>query len=398
MTKHIKSRVRKAPPRIRGDNSALGLFLGDSFDSLSVSGYSSLLQSPDAATGIAVTASIIGASTIQLMRNGKAGDVREKNELSRFIDVTPYSLSTRKTFVEWIVTQMLSTGNAFVLPVTQGGKLADLVPMPGASVNATADNSYQVLWKGNAFEPGEVLHFPFNIDPAQPWRGRGVTIQLRDVLQNLKQAAATTNRFMADKWKPSVIVKVDAMADEFSSEAGRKRLAEQYLSEDETGAPWIIPADLIDVQQVKPLTLADLAINETVDLDRKTVAAALGVPPFIIGAGAYNQPEYNNYIRRMVVPLATTIAQELTKKLLLSPEMYFKFSTRKLYSYTLTELADVGDAQYVRGLMSGNEVRDWLDLGPIDGLEELVMLENYIPADMIGNQKKLKGDSDDGNE
>lgn len=398
MTKHIKSRVREAPPRIRGDNSALGLFLGDSFDSLSVSGYSSLLQSPDAATGIAVTASIIGASTIQLMRNGKAGDVREKNELSRFIDVTPYSLSTRKTFVEWIVTQMLSTGNAFVLPVTQSGKLADLVPMPGASATATADNSYQVLWKGNVFEPGEVLHFPFNVDPAQPWRGRGVTIQLRDVLQNLKQAAATTNRFMADKWKPSVIVKVDALADEFSSEAGRKRLAEQYLSEDETGAPWIIPADLIDVQQVKPLTLADLAINETVDLDRKTVAATLGVPPFLIGVGAYNQPEYNNYIRRMVVPLATTIAQELTKKLLLSPEMYFKFSTRKLYSYTLTELADVGDAQYVRGLMSGNEVRDWLDLGPIDGLEELVMLENYIPAEMIGNQKKLKGDSDDGNE
>lgn len=398
MTKHIKSRVRKALPRIRGDNSALGLFLGDSFDSLSVSGYSSLLQSPDAATGIAVTASIIGASTIQLMRNGKAGDVREKNELSRFIDVTPYSLSTRKTFVEWIVTQMLSTGNAFVLPVTQGGKLADLVPMPGASANATADNSYQVLWKGNVFEPGEVLHFPFNVDPSQPWRGRGVTIQLRDVLQNLKQAAATTNRFMADKWKPSVIVKVDALADEFSSEAGRKRLAEQYLSEDETGAPWIIPADLIDVQQVKPLTLADLAINETVDLDRKTVAATLGVPPFLIGVGAYNQPEYNNYIRRMVVPLATTIAQELTKKLLLSPEMYFKFSTRKLYSYTLTELADVGDAQYVRGLMIGNEVRDWLDLDPIDGLEELVMLENYIPAEMIGNQKKLKGDSGDGNE
>lgn len=398
MTKHIKSRVRKAPTRIRGDNSALGLFLGDSFGSLSVSGYSSLLQSPDAATGIAVTASIIGASTIQLMRNGKAGDVREKNELSRFIDVTPYSLSTRKTFVEWIVTQMLSTGNAFVLPVTQGGKLADLVPMPGASANATTDNSYQVLWKGNVFEPSEVLHFPFNVDPAQPWRGRGVTIQLRDVLQNLKQAAATTNRFMADKWKPSVIVKVDALADEFSSEAGRKRLAEQYLSEDETGAPWIIPADLIDVQQVKPLTLADLAINETVDLDRKTVAATLGVPPFLIGVGAYNQPEYNNYIRRMVVPLATTIAQELTKKLLLSPEMYFKFSTRKLYAYTLTELADVGDAQYVRGLMSGNEVRDWLDLGPIDGLEELVMLENYIPAEMIGNQKKLKGDSGDGNE
>lgn len=379
--------------RSASTNALQAFFLSaDGFDSLGVHGYSSLISSPDVASAVGVIADVVSSATIHLMKNSNEGDVRVKNELSKFMDIHPYSLGTRKTFISWIVTTMLTTGdgNAFVLPVTRNGYLEDLVPMPYAcAIGTDADSRYVVRWQGQQFGPNEVLHFPLRPDPHRPWLGRGVRVQLKDVLQNLRQSAATTNSFLSDKWKPSVIVKVDALSDEFSDQAGRRKLLDEYIANQTAGEPWVIPADLMDVTTVKPLSLSDLAISDNVELDKRAVAAAFGVPPFTIGVGSYDQDEYNNFIRRTVIPIANGIAQELTKKLLISPDMFFRFNTRKLYAYSLEQLASVGDAQYVRGIMTGNEVRDWLDLGPKDGLDELYMLENYIPVGKAGEQKKL---------
>lgn len=362
-----------------------------SFDeSLAVRGYRTLLESPDVASAVDAMADIVGNATIHLMRNTSAGDVRVKNELSKFMDIHPYSLGTRAGFIGWIVTEMVTQGNAFVLPVYSNGYLDDLIPMPDAWPQPLGSGeNYEVHWGTFTFRPDQVLHFITRPDPKLPWMGRGVKIQLKDVLRNLRQSAATTNSFLSDKWKPSCVVKVDALADEFSGADGRRKLLDEYIAGQEAGEPWVIPSELMDIVQMKPLSLADLAISDNVEIDKRAVAAAMGVPAFLIGVGSYNQDEYNNFIRRKITPLANAIAQELTKKLLLSPDMYFRISDRKLYAYSLTELAQVADDQYIRGLMTGNEARDWLNLPPLEGLDELVILENYIPRGMIADQKKL---------
>jgi HK97 family phage portal protein len=228
-----------------------------------------------------------------------------------------------------------------------------------------------------------------NPDPRQPWCGQGFRVALRDVARNLAQARETENAFMSSKWKPSLIIRADSSVETFNSKAGRNKLLEEYFENAQAGKPWMIPADLFDVKEVRPLSLADLAINDTVKIDKQTVAAITGVPAFLLGVGQYTQAEWNSWIQNRVKPIAQEIAQELTRKIIISEKWYIRFNTWSILDWDLGTVATVFGSLSDRAIVSGNEVRDRIGMEPREGLDELRLLENYIPLDKSGAQKKL---------
>ena len=395
----MSKKRRKTQRQIRASGDAsirdlIRVLNSDEYDRISVMGYTSLDRNPEVMTGCRKIADMISSMTIHLMSNTDNGDVRIINELSRKLDISPNDYMTRKTFMDIIVMNLLlyGKGNAVVRVHTDRGLIGDLEPISPYRVGYQTDGyKYKIMIDGVPNDPNDsLLHFVLNPDPVYPWWGRGLTCSMKDIANNIKQARATEKAFMESKWKPSVIVKVDALTDEFSGPEGRRRLLDDYINTQNAGEPWMIPADQFSIEQIKPLSLSDLAINDAVTLDKRAIAAILGVPPFVLGIGDYNKDAWNNFINNTIRPIAKEIEQELTRKLILSPKWYLKFNSYSLMNWDLTTVTQVFGELRKQGIVTGNEVRDRVGMSPLDGLDELVMLENYLPVDRLGDQKKLE--------
>lgn len=380
----------KLPFMAKRNKVQVGVMVGS--DDICPSGYVALDRVPEIVTACRSVASLIGSVTIHLMSNTDKGDERIVNELSRMIDITPCPSMTRSNWMEYIVMTMLlyGRGNAVVLPHTRGGLLEWLEPIAPhrVSFQPQGANDYIILIDGRPYDHQDVLHFVYNPDKTYPWKGRGITTSLTDLAKNLTQAASTKNAFFSSKWKPSVVIKVDADNDKLATKAGRDKVLSDYIDTSEAGKPWLIPAEQMDIVQVKPLSLADLAINDAVQIDKQAVAAIVQVPPYMVGAGTYDKDEYNQWIQGPIMALCKGIAEELTRKLIISPKWYLRMNVWSLLDFDLKSVSDVLLAGADRGFVNGDEWRDRVNLTPA-GLTEYKVLENYIPYDLSGAQKKL---------
>lgn len=383
----------------RESKTGIAWLMGAGSEDICIPGYTPLNKNPEIITACRKVAELVGMMTIHILENTDSGDRRIVNELSAKLDINPNSLMTRKTFIEAIVMNMLlfGKGNAFCLVNTVAGEngaryIGSLVPVPAshAIINPSPGGyTYTVTIDGKTYEPEDVLHFRFNPDEDYLWKGTGINAIVQDLAENLKQAAKTEKAFFSSKWKPSMIVKVDALTEEFASQEGRKKLLESYVESSSAGDPWLIPAEQFQVEQVRPLSLADLALADNVKLDKQAVAAIVGVPAFLLGVGEYNKSEWNAFINSTIRSITMNIEQEMTKKLILSPKWYVHFNILSLLDWDLLTISTVFCALSDRGFVTGNEVRDRIGMSPAEGLDEFRVLENYIPFDMSGQQKKL---------
>ena len=356
-------------------------------------GYTRLMDNPEVVTACRRIAELIGMLTIHIMENTDDGDKRIINELSAKLDINPNPSMTRKTFIEACVMNLLlyGDGNSIVRVNTHDGYLGSLTPVPAdlVSFQAIGTDDYRVTISGKSYNKDDVLHFRINTDPNYMWKGRGFRVLLKDVVNNLNSAKETEGAFFKSKYKPSLIVKVDAMSEDFATVQGREKLRDDYLKTQNVGEPWIIPAEQFQIEQIKPLSLSELALNDNVVLDKQTVAAILGVPAFLLGAGNYNQKEWNNFINTQLKSIVMGMQQEMTKKLIISPKWYVRFNIMSLLDWDIQTISGVFCSLADRGFVTGNEVRDKMGMSPKEGLNELKVLENYIPWDMSNLQKKL---------
>ncbi|MEG2101432.1 MAG: phage portal protein [Flavobacterium sp.] len=339
-----------------------------------------------------IIADMVSSMTIMLMQNKADGDIRVKNELSKKIDVNPCNYMNRKNFIFKIVKDMVMTGNSVVWPDV-GTYINSLEPLRADYCSYRSCNGgYLIDYGGKLLDPNEVLHFVLVPDLKEPFKGGGYKEAIMSAVQTLAQANATKKGFLKSKWKPSMIISVNSDSEEFLDEDKRNKLLGSYTGTTEAGEPWVIPAGELDIKTISPLTLKDLAIQESITLDIKTIASAIGIPPFMVGIGDFNKDAYNNFVSTKIMAIAQIVQQEMSNKLLVSSEMYFKFNQKSLMQYELSEHMEFVKGMVGGGMLNRNEGRSEFDYSPVDkkGMNDYIVLENYIPVEKVGDQKKLE--------
>lgn len=397
------SRKRKKSLRSEstGNNQLMAAWLlVDDGNIILPEGYTPLSKNEDILQCADKIADPVSSMTIMLMENGEDGDRRIKNELSRKIDITPNRFLTRKNFIYSIVRDMVIFGNSVCVPrYTADGYLdtIDMLDASRASFLPTSDGTdYVINYNGIYFRPDEVLHFPLNPKSETPYKGSGYTDSIKHTVANLLQLNTTKKSYLQSKWQPSLIISVETDAEELTDPDMRRKILGSYRAESERGEPWLIPAGEIKVESIKPLTLNDLAINDGIQLDKKALAAAIGVPAFLVGIGDFDDKAYNHFVSTRIMSFAQIIQQEFTRKLIYSQNWYFKLNPNSLMQYSLTEKMSYVKEMVGNGMMTRNEGRQEFDRAPSDkeGMNDFVVLENYIPVAKIDKQKKLIQDKE----
>ncbi|MBO9598498.1 MAG: phage portal protein, partial [Cohnella sp.] len=193
MSKRQRQRARQ-PTEKRSGEGMLGYWLKGEDLSLPT-GYVRLSENPEVRMAVDRIADMVSNMTIHLMRNVNGGHERVQDKLSRKVDIEPYSLMTRKTWLYHIVHTLLleGDGNAVVYPQIRDGLIDELIPVPANTATFLPPlqngiglaTGYQIAIHGRAYNHDELLHFKINPDPLEPWRGRGYRLILKDVVANL---------------------------------------------------------------------------------------------------------------------------------------------------------------------------------------------------------------------
>ena len=174
--KRMKNRIQK-----RTANDTLAVFLCG--DGELPQGYRRLSRCPEIIAGVNKVASLVASMSIHQMENSENGNKRITDGISRVIDIEPNSYMSRFDFIYWIVKTLYldGDGNAGVMPVTSGGYIESLQPVPPSNIMYEVGGEYVIAINGKEYAPENFLHFTLNPSCEYPYLGEGLSLQLKDV-------------------------------------------------------------------------------------------------------------------------------------------------------------------------------------------------------------------------
>lgn len=311
------------------------------------------------------------------------------------------------TFWEFVLAQMLLRGDSINYIYRGEGKFASdikaIIPVPRSQVTVQRTippEGYRgptkliytfALDNGQHFtvDQGDVLHFPgFGFDGL-----RGMSaIQwgARNAVGTAIQADEFAGKFFSQGAQPQIAIKAPGQMGPDQQEALREAFVAKYAGNGPSGVPLVLTEGL-EIQELS-MTAADAQLLESRKWQVVDIARAFGVPPFMIGEmekttswGSGIEQMYIGFVRGTLRSHIKRIQPELNRKLWPTRQKTLvEFDTFELTAGDAVSQADyfskaLGGTQNP-AWMTQNQVRQRLNMPPMDGGDELHDPTNQEPA------------------
>lgn len=306
-----------------------------------------------------------------------------EHPLYRVLHRRPNPWQTSYEFRHTAMLHLVLTGNAFAFINRVNGVIVELIQLEPGDVTVKRESDYSLVYhvrgKSGASKP-----FPaesiWHLRGASwcPWLGLDIVQLARNAIGLAMATEEHHAKLHQNGAKPGGLITVEGTLDE-------KRYAQlrDWLDKEHNGSENAFKTMILD-KNAKWLTTALTGIDaqhlETRRYQVEEVCRMLGVMPVMVGhadkALSYASAEqlFLAHVVHALSPWYVCIEQSADASLLTDADelkgYYAKHTVQGLLRGAMKDTADFLTKLSTAGIITRNEAREWLELNPIDGLDE----------------------------
>ena len=283
-------------------------------------------------------------------------------------------------FFESLIRDLFLSGNAYVVIRWRGnGSPLALYPVPSSSVDKIYvddewNKAYQIRTEDGyeIYEDEDIIHFFINSEDGI--QGKSIITHAAESLGLHRQVLESANAYFVNSVRPSIIVRYPNMLTAEALENFKTGFKNQYQGTDKTGS---IP--VIDnggtIEKSLTGTAEDMQIVQALSLSTATIAQWFGLTPLQLGdlsRGTYSNLAADNaaFYQKSIRPILHKIELEFNAKLFGAESAnYCEFLLDGILRGDPAQQQTIFNGYIQSGVMTRSEVREFLNLPPIPGLE-----------------------------
>ena len=353
----------------------------------------------------------ISSMPIHLYQKKDKRRTKLDNELSALISRQPNPIMNSTTWKELIVTDLNLNGNHYCQIVRNGYGVQGLYPLDPKKMKVKIRSNGKVVYeyassKDNiVFNAEEVLHFKTltldGILGLSPIEYNALSLSLS------MSTVEFGDKYYKNGANSNMVLQHPAELSDSAYDRLRSNFQKNFTGIANSHKPLLLE-DGLTIERTS-ISNNDSQFLETRTFNKSEIASIFRVPPHLINEmskSTFSNIEHQSleFVKYTLMPTLVKIEEELNNKLLgnskIKDGFYFKHNVNSLLRGDVKSRYESYQVGIQSGFISRNEAREWEDLDPIDGLDEMIIPLNManVTKDGMENNGELTTQENENNE